>query len=300
MLQNPVIEKELKTRMRGWKAPAVVTAYLAFLVLVLYLYFLLSGQLQEDELIYFNPRIAVNSYYFLASFQFGLLLFIVPILTCGAICGERERQTLDLLLCTNFPTISIITGKLVVSIAHILLLIIASLPIMSSIFLFGGIEIEDLLLLAFFYTITALMVGSLGIFYSTVFRKTIVAIIFTYITLGFLSVGTIVIMAVWAAVNQIRTALEAWQVYLFLFSNPLFGFSSIVFGDDAYVSAIFRSITYRSLVFAFRWFKPWVANMVFDVIAAIVLVKVSAWRIKPIKASKRRDVVKSKKETREE
>ena len=27
---NPVIEKELKTKMRGWKAPALITAYLGF------------------------------------------------------------------------------------------------------------------------------------------------------------------------------------------------------------------------------------------------------------------------------
>ena len=29
---NPVIEKELKTKMRGWKAPALITAYLGFFI----------------------------------------------------------------------------------------------------------------------------------------------------------------------------------------------------------------------------------------------------------------------------
>ncbi len=38
---NPVIEKELKTKMRGWRAPALITAYLGFLFLVVIFYFLI-------------------------------------------------------------------------------------------------------------------------------------------------------------------------------------------------------------------------------------------------------------------
>jgi ABC-2 type transport system permease protein len=288
ILKNPVIEKELKTKMRGWKSPIFITAYLAFLGLMIYLYFLSTGQLSKYSTEYFNPRIAVNSYYFLASFQFGLLLFIVPVLTCGAISGERERQTLDLLLCTNFPALSIITGKLVVSVAHILLLTIASLPIMGSVFLFGGIRIEDLLLLALFYTITTLMVGSLGIFYSTVFKKTIVSIIVTYITLGFLAFGTLIAMCVWAAVSRIQTVPEMWQVYSFLFSNPLFGFASIISGEGGGYDLIsIFGIGYRGMNPKVSWLKPWMVNMTFDIIVAAILIIVSTWRIKPVKTVKK-------------
>ncbi|HOJ10344.1 MAG TPA: ABC transporter permease subunit [Clostridiales bacterium] len=284
IIRNPVIEKELKTKMRGWKSPALITGYLAFLVLVIYLYFLASGQLEKYSMQYFNPRVALNSYYFLASFQFGVLLLIVPALTGGAICGERERQTLDLLLCTNFPAISIITGKLIVSIAHILLLLIASLPVLGSVFLFGGIGVSDILLLSLFYIVTAFMVGSLGIFYSTIFKKTITSIIVTYITLLVLLFGTLIIMFVWGSVNRIQNFPRIEHLYAFLFSNPIFGFVSIMEGlNGGYgISTIF-GIGYGSTQLANTWVKPWMINAAFDILVTIVLVLISTRRIKPVK-----------------
>jgi len=161
---NPVIEKELKTKMRGWKSPALITAYLGFLGLFIFFYFLTNNQLSRYGMEYFNPRVALNSYNTLAAVQLILILMITPAMTAGAISGERERQTLDLLLCTNLSTFSVVTGKIFVSIAHILLLITASLPIMGTVFLFGGVGIGDLLLLFAFYLTTALMLGSIGIF----------------------------------------------------------------------------------------------------------------------------------------
>ena len=58
-----------------------------------------------------------------------LIIFIAPSFTSGAITGERERQTYDLLRTTLLATPSFITGKLESSLGYILLLLLAAIPL---------------------------------------------------------------------------------------------------------------------------------------------------------------------------
>ena len=72
----------------------------------------------------------------LSVLQLALIVFITPGLTAGVISSERERQTLNMLLTTTQSSTSIIIGKLVSSVAYLLLLMIASLPLYSIVFLY--------------------------------------------------------------------------------------------------------------------------------------------------------------------
>ncbi len=284
MTINPVIEKELKTKMRGWKAPTLVCVYLGFLLLVFFLYFLYN-----DQLLYgygysdFNPRVAMDAFNTLAFFQLLMLLFITPAMTGGAISGERERQTLDLLLCTSFSTYKIVIGKIFVSIAHILLLITASLPIMSIVLLYGGVKFTDILLLFFFYIATAFMLGSLGTFYSAVFKKTIVSIIVTYITILVFSAGTVIIMFLWALFSRWDIDPSYAQIAGFLFSNPFFGFGSVIEGTASNSSffEVFVEIANGGMDKVVV--KSWIINSAFNIILSVVLIVLSAWKIRPVK-----------------
>lgn len=47
--------------------------------------------------------------------QFGMLVLVAPAMTAGSISGERERQTLDLLLVTNTGPVKLVLGKLLES-----------------------------------------------------------------------------------------------------------------------------------------------------------------------------------------
>lgn len=281
---NPVIEKELKTTMRGWRAPLLVSFYLGFLLLVIYLYFLANDQMYTYGYQSFNPRVAINAFNTLALFQLFLLLFITPVLTGGAISSERERQTLDLLLCTSFPTYKIVLGKIFVSIANILLLIAASLPIMGIVFVFGGVGISNLILLFFFYVITALMLGSLGIFYSTIFKKTIVAIVMTYLTIGFFTIGTYIIMGIYYLIFQrFSSSPDYYQLIAFLTTNPLFGFGSVI-ENTATNNSVFGALV--SLATADKSniiIKAWMINLTFDVLFSALLIYLSSWKLKPVK-----------------
>ena len=129
---------------------------------------------------------------FLILFQVALLAFITPALTAGAISGERERQTIDLLFVTRIPPFSIIWGKLLSSMSFVVLLLLLSIPIFSLVFLFGGIELDQVVDAFLVTGVTALTLGLLGIAFSTLFRRTLAATVAAYGAAFVLLVGTLV------------------------------------------------------------------------------------------------------------
>ncbi len=192
-LWNPIVAKEYRSRMRTWRSPLAMTIFVVLLGGLGWAVFSaistnggpfgLSGSGANYGQILFT---------FLIIFQVGLLAFITPALTAGAISGERERQTIDLLFVTRIPPFSIIWGKLLSSMSFVVLLLLLSVPIFSLVFLFGGIEIDQLLYAFLVTAVTALTLGMLGIAFSTMFRRTLTATVAAYGAAFLLLVGTLV------------------------------------------------------------------------------------------------------------
>jgi ABC-2 type transport system permease protein len=294
MMLNPILEKDIKTKMRGWRTPVLLSLYLLFLGAVLFLFFVTNNQMfNRYGYSTFNPRTAVNAYNVIAVFQFALLMLIVPALTATTISGERERQTLDLMLCSGISTWSIIIGKLVVSIAHIMLLVVASLPVLGMVFLFGGITFGEIMLMFLYYAITALMVASLGIFLSTLFRKNVTAIVAAYICLGILGLGPVIAFSIWAMFfeRNHNGGITYSMVAAFMFPSPGFGFVSfLTSGQSSIIGSIFseiQNIAERETSWL-RYFKPWMINGLFNIVFSGILLCLSAWKLKPVKTRKRK------------
>ena len=104
-------------------------------------------------------------------------------MTAGAIAGERERQTLDLLLVTNTGSFRIVMGKVMESFAMLGLLIICGLPVMSLCLLTGGISIGQILLGELFLLAEAFACVSVGVFCSSLSRSTVVSTIVSYVVI---------------------------------------------------------------------------------------------------------------------
>jgi ABC-type transport system involved in multi-copper enzyme maturation permease subunit len=157
----------------------------------------------------------------LSIWELILILFIAPALTAGAIAGERERQTLDLLLCTRVRPSSIVVGKLVASLLFALLLLLASVPVFSVVFLFGGVELSQVVGVAAVLGITALVIGSIGLLFSTAMRRpmgaTVVALIVAFLYIA-VPMGTSVIYPTSIASRTPQAYAE--------FGNPAFALGS--------------------------------------------------------------------------
>ncbi|MEI3186521.1 MAG: ABC transporter permease [Lachnospiraceae bacterium] len=118
----------------------------------------------------------LDLYLFVAVLEFMMLIFIMPAITSGSISGEREPHTLELMLTTKMKPSEIVLGKLASALSTVFLMIVSSFPIVSLVFVYGGVTLKDVGLLMICYLASVLFVGSLGISCSAIFGRSTLAI----------------------------------------------------------------------------------------------------------------------------
>ena len=219
-LYNPVLMKEMKLRFRSFKSFSGLLFYLAVLCIFITGFVLIATEFKGYG--YIEPTMSYGLFVLLSIVQMALVMFITPGVTAGAISSEREKQTLNILLTTTQSSSQLIIGKLVSSIAFIVLMLIAGLPIYSLVFLFGGVSPTQMITTFAFYFVTLVTIGSIGIFFSTITKKTIVAMIATYGAMIFLGAITAFLFFVSMIMSQsgVAPTLGGYLAYLFAAINP--------------------------------------------------------------------------------
>ncbi len=179
---NPVLARELKQRMRGRHTWIVLTLYLAVLAVLLRWIYVTAARDGLDGGVDLLASAAVGRAVFqwLLFFMLLLVCFIVPGLTAGAISGERERQTLVSLQITLLRARSIVFGKLLASLAFVVLLIVASLPLVTVPFLVGGVSVSEMVRGLVMVVATAVTLACLGLACSALLRRTQAATVLAY------------------------------------------------------------------------------------------------------------------------
>ena len=178
---NPIVLKELRGRMRGNRAYLVITTYAGLMGLfAILLYLAYTASLSTN--VYDSSSQMVGKVVFggVVGVELFMVCFIAPAFTAGAISGERERQTYELLRTTLMPARSLVLGKLTSSLSFIILLLFIALPVQSLAFLFGGVALEEVLIALVILLATALASGASGIFFSALMRRTLGASVVTY------------------------------------------------------------------------------------------------------------------------
>lgn len=174
---NPVLEKEIRLRMRTLRSPLAILVYLlAIGLLALGFAYMNMGSMSGA----LSSRNSSELFYFLSGVQLVLISFMTPGLTAGVISGEREKQTLNMLLTTQQSSTTIIVSKLISSLSFMMLTVIATMPLYSIVFLYGGVSPWQVISVFLFYVFVMLMLGTVGVFFSTLFKKTVIAVIATY------------------------------------------------------------------------------------------------------------------------
>lgn len=286
MRLNPVLKKEMRMFERSVKIYWIVLLYnliLAAVALVIFFYMLnnkkFTGSIEYSHII--------QIYCIMAYIQFGMLMLIIPGITASSISGERERQTLDILLSTKLTPYQIIIGKLQSSLTIVLLLSITSLPIVSLVFVFGGVKLIDLAVLILLLTIEGLFVGSLGIFFSALFKKTTSATILTYTSLIVVLVGSFMVVMVIHTILNGFSATEAsidlgYAAYILLL-NPAVTFLGLINEQTGSTKAIVTILngfgTYDNKFIAQNWIA---ISLTIQLAATIILTYFAANRINPL------------------
>jgi hypothetical protein len=201
---NPVMLKELRGRMRGVRAFVVLSVYLGLMSGFAILLYLVFNSFTRGTGSAAAGEVGRVLFMGIVGIELLLILFIAPAFTAGAITGERERQTYDLLQTTLLSNPSFVMGKLESALGYIVLLLLAAVPLQSIAFLFGGVSEIELFLSFVLLAVTAVALGTVGIFFSAVMPRTLTASVRAYSTIvGAMFVAPVVLSVLLEVVRDI-------------------------------------------------------------------------------------------------
>src|SRR5918995_6706801 len=236
--------KELRGRMRGRRAFAILTIYLFLLAA----FALMAEKLIESQ---YTTGFGGSSAFAGAAIGQGIfaallmlmtlqVAFLAPSSTAGAISLEREKQTLELLIATPISSVAIVVGKLLSALVYVFLLIAASIPLMAVVFVYGGVGPEDVLRGYIVLTAAALGLGSFGLLCSSLVKRTTAATAITIFGVLAITVGTVFILIFWQAMsafdnngNRQSGPLGIRSPVILAYLNPFIAQADVMCGTEA-------------------------------------------------------------------
>lgn len=198
---NPILSFSATRRMRSFKTLLIAAVWLLVMMGVA---LLIMGQLFRSGASINGLRTGVTCYQILIIVQFILIILVAPAMTSGAIAGERERQTLELLLVTNTRSFRIVWGKAMESFAMLALLIVCGFPVMCMTMIAGAVTILQILAGELFLLAMAFAAVCVGVLSSALARSTVGSSILSYVIL--LSIGLLTTLPLLADVGKELTS----------------------------------------------------------------------------------------------
>lgn len=289
-MMNPVLRREAVTTMRNWKTYGALLIFLAITSAgaAFYVY----ASMYQSYIYGSDPAAMIWLYVVLAGVQMGLVMLATPAIAAGSISGERERQTLDLLLVTKMTPLSIVLGKMMSSLIYVLLLVVATVPVYGVAFYFGSISLGSLLLMLLFILVMSLALSAVSVFFSCIFKKTVISIVLMYLIIGMLCFGTLILLAFYSlfASRSGSSDLSLLTSVLILIPNPGAAFFSLMDMQmgSGIVRSIFSAVPYTNGEVV-RWIAEhlWIAHMVLSFMVTVIFVWLSVRMIDPVREKRR-------------
>lgn len=234
-----IIVKELRGRMRGRRAFIILTLY----VLLLAVFGWMLQQITEAETTSFGSS-GLDATYASAAVGrgifVGLLLaqtlmvaVLAPAATANAISGEREHQTLDLLAVTPISSLAIVMGKLLSALAWVFVLVVASIPVTALVFVFGGVAPDDVVRGYAVLFATVIGLGSVGLFFSALTRRTGASTGLTFVATIALTIGSYYVFGFMSSTAEVgQNGLRKPAPESILYLNPFVAQIDVACGTE--------------------------------------------------------------------
>ncbi len=165
-LDNPVLIKEIRSRMRGWRAFGMLMIYIILLSIGIIINFSVHQGIAS------NTNWGRDIFITLMVIQAIFLSLSCVGLSASTITTEREKQTYSSLLLTPLSPAQIIWGKLGAISGYMLLLLLASLPLLIITIWFGGVSLGEILSSYLLLFSASIIITLFGILSSTIFNRT--------------------------------------------------------------------------------------------------------------------------------
>lgn len=159
---NPIIQREFLTLLRTRKAFVMQLMMAVTFAAVVVL------RWPTDALVDLSGARALNVFRLFGYSLMTALVLLVPAFPATSIVRERQRGTMALLLNSPMSSVSIYFGKLVASLAFVLLLLVMTLPAAAACYAMGGVSLlNDVALLYAILMLVAIQFTALGLLVST-------------------------------------------------------------------------------------------------------------------------------------
>ena len=246
---NPILSFSATRRMRSFQTLLIA---LAWLLVMLGAALLIMGHLFGAEASIYSLRSGVSCYQILIIVQFVLIVLVAPAMTSGAIAGERERQTLELLLVTNTRSFRIVWGKAMESFAMLALLTVCGLPVMCLTLIAGAVTLPQILAGELFLLVMAFAAVCVGVLSSAIAKSTVGSSILSYVIL--LAIGllasvplliipneeTVSLVYDQSRTNAISAATALGMISPILFMNPGYALLALLQGQTGMLTSLLQ------------------------------------------------------------
>ena len=288
-MNNPIFAFSAIRRMRSARTPLLITLY--SLLLALLAYFTVYGRFMGATVTLGDMRLSVDGYAYMIMLQFALLVLVAPAMTAGSISGERERQTLDLLLVTNTGAVKLVLGKLLESFSFLALMVMCSLPMLSLVLITGGATFAQVLVSVAFLLLTALAALSVGLVCSSLFQRTVTATVMSYLSV--FALGIVTLLPLWHDVKCIGDLYDAMNIVggqlhtieytpISFTINPALGLFSLLAAQTQMFSNLLWQFSYSlANTFTYLPFDHFLyCNMAFLAAASVLLIALAALNLR--------------------
>lgn len=288
IFQNPITLKELRSRMRGRRAFVILSLYLlgvCSIIFFIYLIFALENSTSANA----GQTAGQTIFLTMVSIQMFLVVFVAPAFTSGAITGEKERQTFELLRTTLMSPRRFVFGKIVSALGYVILLIVSTIPLIFLAFMIGGVSWVEIVISQLMLIAGAFTYSLLGLYFSSRARTTLAATVTTYIVtiviLGIIpllvSFGILIISPIFT-LSTTPNWLEPTGYYAFiigLFTNLP---GSMIWSEFMYSTenSIWGSWSFGSTPFYYP--QAWYGTLLFHLYIAWVLFRWTVYRVSQI------------------
>ena len=293
ILDNPVIAKELRGRMRDRRTFILLTFYLSLIAAFVCMIYLFLGESTSG--LAFDPdyrqTLGKSIFGTVVLIELLLISFIGPGLTSGALTSEREHRTLDLLKTTLLTPGELVLGKLSSAVIYLFLLIFTVLPIQSLAFILGGVGLAEVVISSLLLVVTSIFFATLGIFFSSFLKRTLAATVSSYGSI-LLSVFAIIFFVFSMSfittvmfsnnpnISKLNQDVFTIIMWLVVSTNPILApiFTEVILIED---QSIFISNT--SSLFGtsgMYLLSPWIIYVFTYTALSLIMILVSIWFVK--------------------
>lgn len=176
LFENSVLQRELLLNLRRKRAFLLLLGYLAVLGLVVYF-----AWPQTERVDLTNPQASQRLVNLFFAWQFLLVSLLAPSFAAGAITGEKERQTYEMLLASPMRPAAILLGKWLASLVPLAILVFSSLPIVMLCLPLGGTSFYEVLAAYLSLLLATVGFGMVSLACSSYFQRTVAALTVSYL-----------------------------------------------------------------------------------------------------------------------